>query len=126
MKNSGCVGLVLFTLCRSPLLLYLVPEMVRAAPVGSTFTYNGVLNDNGNPANGSYDFRFTLFDDPNVTDAEEGQVLQHLVADGTGTDDQNLRGTEAVLVPPADEPQPRVAIGVVEVELVGHGSRVIR
>ncbi|HKP53635.1 MAG TPA: hypothetical protein VJ183_13410 [Chloroflexia bacterium] len=31
-------------------------------PVGSGFTYQGHLLDNGNPANGQYDFVFTLFD----------------------------------------------------------------
>lgn len=32
------------------------------APVGSGFTYQGRLLDGGNPANGQYDLRFTLFD----------------------------------------------------------------
>ncbi|HET9316919.1 MAG TPA: hypothetical protein VFQ51_15105 [Vicinamibacteria bacterium] len=31
-------------------------------PVGTAFTYQGRLTDGGNPATGSYDFRFTLFD----------------------------------------------------------------
>jgi hypothetical protein len=33
---------------------------------GSAFTYQGVLFDNGAPANGSYNLRFTLWDDPNA------------------------------------------------------------
>lgn len=33
-----------------------------AAPVGTGFTYQGHLDDGGNPANGTYDFQFTLFD----------------------------------------------------------------
>lgn len=32
------------------------------AIVGSAFTYQGRLTDNGNPANGNYDFRFNLYD----------------------------------------------------------------
>src|SRR5262245_60634046 len=32
------------------------------APVGSAFTYQGRLLESGNPANGSYDFRFGLHD----------------------------------------------------------------
>lgn len=32
------------------------------APVGSGFTYQGRLKDGGNPANGSYDLQFTLYD----------------------------------------------------------------
>src|SRR2546430_7679924 len=31
---------------------------------GSAFTYQGVLTDNGHPANGSYDLTFTLFSVP--------------------------------------------------------------
>ncbi|MBI4786482.1 MAG: hypothetical protein HY782_05490 [Chloroflexi bacterium] len=34
------------------------------AAVGNAFTYQGKLNDGGNPANGAYDFQFQLFDDP--------------------------------------------------------------
>ena len=33
-----------------------------AAPLGSAFTYQGRLTDGGAPANGLYDFRFTLHD----------------------------------------------------------------
>ena len=29
---------------------------------GTAFTYQGRLNDGGNPANGSYDLRFALYD----------------------------------------------------------------
>lgn len=43
-------------------LLGLVPAAASAVPVGSAFTYQGRLTDGGNPANGSYDLRFTLFD----------------------------------------------------------------
>jgi hypothetical protein len=35
-----------------------------AQPLGTAFTYQGRLTDAGNPANGSYDFRFTLYDAP--------------------------------------------------------------
>lgn len=33
-----------------------------AGPVTDEFTYQGVLTDSGNPANGSHDFRFRLYD----------------------------------------------------------------
>jgi hypothetical protein len=33
-----------------------------AAPLGTTFTYQGRLNDGANPATGRFDFRFTLHD----------------------------------------------------------------
>jgi|GEM_PF-716276 len=35
---------------------------VQASPLGTAFTYQGKLTDGGNPANGSYDLRFALFD----------------------------------------------------------------
>jgi hypothetical protein len=44
------------------LALALVAVRVPAVPVGSAFTYQGRLADGGNPANGPYDLRFTLFD----------------------------------------------------------------
>jgi hypothetical protein len=34
----------------------------HAAPLGTAFTYQGRLVDNGSPANGNYDLRFTLYD----------------------------------------------------------------
>lgn len=34
------------------------------APVGTSFTYQGHLEDDGNPANGNYSLRFSLWDDP--------------------------------------------------------------
>jgi hypothetical protein len=36
-----------------------------AAPLGTSFTYQGRLNDGGAPATGVYDLTFTLHDDPN-------------------------------------------------------------
>src|SRR3989442_12667555 len=35
-----------------------------AAPMGTAFTYQGRLNDGGQPANNLYDLTFTLHDDP--------------------------------------------------------------
>src|SRR2546421_12319271 len=34
------------------------------SPVGSGFTYQGSLKSGGSPANGSYDFQFSLYDAP--------------------------------------------------------------
>ncbi|MBI5836192.1 MAG: hypothetical protein HZB25_02995 [Candidatus Eisenbacteria bacterium] len=39
-----------------------LPSRAGAAPVGSSFTYQGSLNDGGSPATGAYDFQFSLFD----------------------------------------------------------------
>jgi hypothetical protein len=35
----------------------------QAAPVGTAFTYQGSLRDGGNPAQGTFDLEFTLFED---------------------------------------------------------------
>ena len=35
---------------------------IVAAPVGTAFTYQGRLKSAGQPANGNYDLRFTLYD----------------------------------------------------------------
>ena len=37
----------------------------RAAAQGTAFTYQGRLNDTGNPANGNYDLQFTVYDSTN-------------------------------------------------------------
>lgn len=44
--------------------LALAGTLSAQTPVGTGFTYQGRLTDAGNPASGSYDFRFTLFDAP--------------------------------------------------------------
>lgn len=41
----------------------LMPRAAVAADLGSAFTYQGYLDDNGSPADGSYNFRFYLWDD---------------------------------------------------------------
>lgn len=51
-------------------VLLMIPAMALAAPLGTAFTYQGVLeDDNGFPASGPYDFEFRLFD------AETGGAL---------------------------------------------------
>ena len=61
------------------LLLSTLNSQLSAAPLGSAFTYHGRLNDGGNPANGSYDLRFTLCDA--VTN---GNVIGALTNTATG------------------------------------------
>ena len=39
-------------------LFAIIPEIVAQ---GTVFTYQGRLSDNGGPANGQYDLRFTLY-----------------------------------------------------------------
>jgi len=57
MKTALFVRLV--ALLALPATLHL---QLLAAPLGTAFTYQGRLNDGGNPANGSYDLEFTLYD----------------------------------------------------------------
>ena len=57
------------TLVRLLALLALVlvfNAQLRAAPydIGTAFTYQGRLTDSGSAANGSYDLKFTLYDNP--------------------------------------------------------------
>ena len=47
------------------LLAVAVAGTASAAPQGTEFTYQGSLNDNGQAANGLYDFEFRLFDAAN-------------------------------------------------------------
>jgi hypothetical protein len=45
---------------------YSISSVVPApalAPIGTSFTYQGYLTDADNPANGTYDFQFMLYDD---------------------------------------------------------------
>ncbi|MGE4070303.1 MAG: hypothetical protein AB7E72_03945 [Lysobacterales bacterium] len=49
-------------LIRALLIAMCLINLAHAAPVGTQFTYQGKLQDNGVPANGLYDFEFRLFD----------------------------------------------------------------
>ncbi len=44
------------------LILVISTHLTLAIPIGSEFTYQGELIANNNPANGSYDFTFRLYD----------------------------------------------------------------
>ncbi|MCP4712558.1 MAG: hypothetical protein GY869_28365, partial [Planctomycetes bacterium] len=51
---------------------------IQAQAMGTAFTYQGRLNDNGLPANGQYDLEFKLFDDPNIaTGMQIGPTVIH-------------------------------------------------
>ena len=51
-------------------------HVASADPLGTGFTYQGRLDDGGEPANGSYDFRFGLF-----TSATEGTAIDTIELD---------------------------------------------
>jgi hypothetical protein len=50
----------------APALVLAATNLIHAAPLGTTFTYQGSLYDAGAPANGHYDLTFSLFNDPVV------------------------------------------------------------
>ena len=49
-------------------------------------------------------------DDRQLPHSQQGQVLQHLVAQGAGADDQHAHRAEPLLVPPVDAAEPREAV----------------
>src|SRR5437588_4950935 len=52
-------------------------QVKQAAPLtlaGSGFTYQGQLIQSGSPANGQYDFAFSLYDDPSVGNLVSGPI----------------------------------------------------
>ena len=61
-------------------------------------------------------FDLVAIDDQDVADAEQRQVLQHLVADRPAPTTSTLAARSLLLVPPLDQPQARIAIGIVEEE----------
>lgn len=57
------------SLCVVPAVAEEPPPIAAEAVVGTAFTYQGRLTDNGNPASGTYDFEFKLYDGADPTTA---------------------------------------------------------
>ena len=56
--------------------LLIVGAVIASSPLGTGFTYQGFLKDDGSPANGAYDLEFRLFDA--ATDgAQVGTLVAH-------------------------------------------------
>ena len=55
---AGWLALLLFWALTAPLF--------TCSAQGTAFTYQGRLNDGGNPANGNYDLQFTIYDSTNI------------------------------------------------------------
>lgn len=66
-------GKILSTCC----VALLVAAVADAGPLGSTFTYQGILSDAGGPVTGEVDLRFTLWD----ADVGGSQVGSTILAD---------------------------------------------
>jgi hypothetical protein len=56
--------------------------LVSAQTISPAFTYQGTFADGGVPANGTYDFEFALFGDPNAAPLETVTNLGVVVAGG--------------------------------------------
>lgn len=68
-------------------VLTLASATQAQTPLAPAFTYQGLLTESGNPANGTYDFEFRLFDSP-ALGAQIGATLaqdDQLVTDGVFT-----------------------------------------
>jgi len=68
---------------RTTTLLMLFAVSTMAAPLGTEFTYQGVLADGGVPASGDFDFRFLLYD-ADVGGSQVGSIVY--VEDVTATE----------------------------------------
>jgi len=54
------------------------------APIGTAFTYQGYINDNGSPANGNYNLRFELYDSASGGSQVGSTVTKNTVAVSDG------------------------------------------
>ncbi len=62
-----CVGILIFAVslgASAESRLASGDSAPRLAPVGTAFTYQGYIEDEGSPPNGSYDLQFSLWDAP--------------------------------------------------------------
>lgn len=62
MLRLDHVGVTASVRCRAVLVCILLLSSVASAQVGTTFTYQGRLQDNGSPMSGTVDLRFSLWD----------------------------------------------------------------
>lgn len=76
MKSTKIIGAVLGA------VLLLSPSGAPAQSAGSAFTYQGQLKEGGLPADGAYDFQFTLYDDLGVVVGGPISVEDHPVTNG--------------------------------------------
>ncbi len=87
------------TLVTATILTFVLPSLVAMAqiPLGNAFTYQGLLEQGGRPANGTFDLHFRLYDGP---DPFSDNLLQEelkssvLITDGLFTVTLNFGGGE--------------------------------
>jgi hypothetical protein len=91
-------------------IIVLMPGFARAAPMGTTFTYQGRLIDANNAADGLYDLQFKLYD-ANIAGTQKGSAINIGEVDvidgyftvaldfGSGVFDGNERWLEIIVRP---------------------------
>jgi len=57
---------------------------LSASPIGTAFTYQGRLNDGAQPANGTYDLTFAVYDDPTGPGIVAGPITNLMVEVANG------------------------------------------
>ena len=63
-------------------------------------------------------------DHEQLAHADQRQVLQHFIPQRPGADDQHAGLTQPILIPPRDQPQPRVTVVVIHMQRrIGHNGR---
>ncbi|HEX5221938.1 MAG TPA: hypothetical protein VFZ59_20415, partial [Verrucomicrobiae bacterium] len=72
-----------FQLIVVPLVMLLAPPSTAIAQ-GTAFTYQGHLNDGANPAGGTYDLRFTIYDSAGAGNVVAGPVTNSALAISNG------------------------------------------
>ncbi len=75
-----------------------------AEPVGTSFTYQGALKDNGGPANGNYEMQFSLWDSPRTgpLDPAGTQIGPTLTFDGAGGNPPAISVTDGLFTAQLD------------------------
>ena len=77
-------GIINPRLAALALMVLTLAGVTSAFAQGTTFTYQGRLNDGGVPANGAYDFRFRLFDAATNGNFSGGVIMQDAVGVSNG------------------------------------------
>jgi hypothetical protein len=88
VRNGGILLAVVVTLALAAGLTQAQStdgEVTAQAAVGTAFTYQGRLTDEGSPADGEYDFEFKLFDDTSTQVGSTITVEDKTVTDGLFT-----------------------------------------
>ncbi|MGB2895910.1 MAG: hypothetical protein WBB65_07095 [Anaerolineales bacterium] len=83
--TAGILGILLIGILIGGTAGFAAPDGAPLlAPVGTAFTYQGYITDTGNPANGSYNFAFKLYDDASAGTQVGSTVTKNAVTVSDG------------------------------------------